>query len=83
MLAITYAFKKFNAFLLGVKVIMRSIYPDVWYLMAKKEAKLVNQWILLLYEFDFKVKDIKCYEYQVVDHLSHLKFNNKKLAKLT
>ena len=43
------------------------------YLMAKKDAKpRLIRWVLLLEEFDFKVKDRKGCENQVADHLSRL-----------
>ena len=41
--------------------------------MAKKDAKpRLIRWVLLLQEFDFKVKDRKGIENQIANHLSRL-----------
>ena len=43
------------------------------YLLQKKDAKSrLTRWILLLQEFDVKIKDKKRLESLVVDHLSWL-----------
>ncbi|XP_075109195.1 uncharacterized protein LOC142180986 [Nicotiana tabacum] len=73
LLAIFYDFEKFWAYLLGSKVIVYTDHTALRYLMAKKDAKArLIRWVLLLQEFDFKVKDRKGTENQVVDHLSRL-----------
>ncbi|XP_070026008.1 uncharacterized protein [Nicotiana sylvestris] len=62
-----------KAYLLGSKVIVYTDHAALRYLMAKKDAKpRLIQWVLLLQEFDFKVKDRKGIENQVADHLSRL-----------
>lgn len=41
--------------------------------MAKKHVKpRLIQWVLLLQDFDFEVRDRRGCEYQAVDHLSRL-----------
>lgn len=69
--------------LLGTKVIVYTKRASIRYLISNKKAKL---WlflpIFLLQEFDFDVNDGKRYNYQEVDYLSHLEFNNEKLGKI-
>lgn len=49
--------------------------------MLKKYSKLrLIRWVLLLQEFDFKVKDRKGIENQIIDHLSGL--DEEKMLKL-
>lgn len=74
LLAVVYAFEKFWAYQLETKVVVHTDHAALRYLMEKKDAKLrLIRWVLLLQEFDFKVKDQKEYENQVADHLSRLK----------
>ena len=53
MLAMVFACEKFRPYILGFHVIVHTIK----YLMAKKDAKLrLIRWVLLLQEFDLKIK---------------------------
>nr|GFA47666.1 hypothetical protein [Tanacetum cinerariifolium] len=73
MLAVVYAFKKFNSYLKMSKSIVYTDHSALKYLFAKKDAKArLLRWILLLQEFDFKVIDTKGAENYVADHLSRL-----------
>ena len=47
------------------------------YLLTKKDAKpRLIRWILLLQEFDLKIKDKKKVENTIADHLSRLQVTN-------
>ena len=73
MLAIVFAFDKFRPYLIGNKVIVHTNHSAKKYLMTKKDAKpRLIWWVLLLQEFDLKIKDKKRIENLVVDHLSRL-----------
>ena len=72
LLAVVFAFDKFNAFLIGTKV---TVYTNLAtkYLILKKDAKpSLIRWILLLQEFDLEINDRKRIENQVADHSSRL-----------
>ena len=71
LLAVLFALKKFHSYFLGRKVIVHIDYSALRYLMAKKDANpRLIRWVLLLQEFDFKVKDRKGTKNKVVDNLS-------------
>nr|GEU73861.1 DNA-directed DNA polymerase [Tanacetum cinerariifolium] len=73
MLAVLYAFKKFQSYLIINKSIVHTDHFALKYLFAKKDAKArLLWWVLLLQEFDFKVLDTKGVENLVADHLSRL-----------
>nr|GEU80611.1 reverse transcriptase domain-containing protein [Tanacetum cinerariifolium] len=73
MLAVVYAFKKFRSYLIMNKSIVYTDHSVLKYLLAKKDAKArLLHWILLLYEFDFKVIDTRGAENFAADHLSRL-----------
>jgi len=73
ILVVVFAFEKFRSYFLGTKIIVNTDHSSLRYLMAKKDAKLrLIQWVLLLQEFDFEVKDRKGTKNQVCDHLSRL-----------
>nr|GFA45305.1 reverse transcriptase domain-containing protein [Tanacetum cinerariifolium] len=73
MLAVVYAFEKFQSYLIMNKCIMHTDHFSLKYLYAKKDAKArLLRWVLLLQEFDFDVIDTKGAENLVADHLSRL-----------
>ena len=74
LLAIVFAFEKFCSYLLCTRVIVHTDHSTLRYLMEKKDVKpRLIQWVLLLQEFYFYVRDRKGTENQVADHLSCLK----------
>jgi hypothetical protein len=60
LLAVVLAIKKFRSYLVGAKVIVYIDHATLKYLLAKKDAKSrLIHWILLLQEFDLKIRDKK------------------------
>jgi hypothetical protein len=73
LLAIIFALEKFRSYLIGSKVIVFTDHAALRYLFSKKDAKpRLIRWVLLLQEFDLKVRDKKGSENVVADHLSRL-----------
>ena len=73
MLAIVFACEKFRPYILGSHVIIHTDHAAIKYLMAKKEAKpRLFRWVLLLEEFDLEIKDKKCCDNVIADHLSRV-----------
>ena len=73
LLAIVFAFDKFRPYLIGNKVVVHTDHSSIKYLMTKKDTKpRLILWVLLLQEFDVEIKDKKCTENLVADHLSRL-----------
>ena len=67
---------------MGTKVTVYTNHAAIKHLILKKDAKLrLIRWILLLQEFDLKIKDRNEIENQVVDHLSRLKADTSTLTK--
>jgi hypothetical protein len=73
LLAMVFAIKKFRSYLVGAKVIVYIDHAALKYLLTKKDVKpRLIQWMLLLQEFDLKIRDKKGVENSVANHLSHL-----------
>ncbi|XP_038688847.1 uncharacterized protein LOC119988008 [Tripterygium wilfordii] len=73
LLAVVFALDKFRSYLIGFKVIVYTDHAALRYLLMKKEAKpRLIRWILLLQEFDLKIRDKKGSENVVADHLSRI-----------
>ena len=73
-LDVVFAFDKFRPYLIGNKVIVFIDHSAIKYLMTKKDAKpRLIRWVLLLQEFDVRIRDKKGSKNMVVDHLSRLK----------
>jgi len=73
VLAVIFALDKFRSYLLGSKVIIYSDHAALKYLFSKKDAKSrLIRLILLLQEFDIKIRDKKGFENVVADHLSRI-----------
>ncbi|GKD94332.1 reverse transcriptase domain-containing protein [Tanacetum coccineum] len=73
MLAVVYAFEKFQSYLILNKSIVYTDHSALKYLFAKKDSKArLLWWVLLLQEFDFNVIDTKGVENIAADRLSRL-----------
>nr|GEY27126.1 DNA-directed DNA polymerase [Tanacetum cinerariifolium] len=84
MLAVVYAFKKFQSYLIMNKCIVHTDHSALKYLFAKKDAKArLLRWVLLLQEFDFDVIDTKGAENLAANHLSLLENPYENTLQIT
>nr|GFA40374.1 reverse transcriptase domain-containing protein [Tanacetum cinerariifolium] len=73
MLAVVYAFEKFQPYLVLSKSIVYTDHSTLKYLLNKRDAKpRLLRWVLLLQEFDITILDKKGSENLAADHLSRL-----------
>nr|GEU91414.1 reverse transcriptase domain-containing protein [Tanacetum cinerariifolium] len=73
LLAVVYAFEKFQPYLVLSKSIVYTDHSALKYLFNKQDAKpRLLRWVLLLQEFDITVRYKKGAENLAVDHLSRL-----------
>nr|GEY21942.1 reverse transcriptase domain-containing protein [Tanacetum cinerariifolium] len=73
LLAVVYAFEKFQPYLVLSKTIVYTDHSALKYLLDKQDAKpRLLWWILLLQEFDVIIRDKKGEENLAADHLSRL-----------
>nr|GEY26528.1 hypothetical protein [Tanacetum cinerariifolium] len=78
MLAVVYAFEKFQPYLVLSKNIVYTDHSDLKYLLIKQDAKpRLIRWVLLLQEFDIIIRDKKGTENLTADHLSRLENPHK------
>nr|GFB66839.1 reverse transcriptase domain-containing protein [Tanacetum cinerariifolium] len=75
LLAVVYAFEKFQPYLVLSKTIVYTDRSALKYLLAKQDAKpRLLWWILLLQESDIIIRDKKGAENLTADHLSTLEY---------
>nr|GEU83915.1 DNA-directed DNA polymerase [Tanacetum cinerariifolium] len=73
LLAVVYAFEKFQPYLVLLKTIVYTDHSALKYLLVKQDAKpRLLRWILLLQEFDVIIRDKKGAENLAADPLSRL-----------
>nr|GFA11068.1 reverse transcriptase domain-containing protein [Tanacetum cinerariifolium] len=78
MLAVVYAFEKFQPYLILSKSIVYTDHSDLKYLLNKQDAKpRLIRWVLLQEEFDIIIRDKKGTENLAADHLSRLENPHK------
>nr|GEX72754.1 reverse transcriptase domain-containing protein [Tanacetum cinerariifolium] len=78
MLALVYAFEKFQPYLVVSKSIVYTDHSSLKYLLSKQDAKpRLIRWVLLLQEFDIIIRDEKGTENLAADHLSRLENPHK------
>nr|GEV92855.1 hypothetical protein [Tanacetum cinerariifolium] len=74
LLAMVYAFEKFQPYLVLSKSIVYTDHSALKYMFSKQDAKpRLLRWVLILQEFDITVRDKKGAENLAADHLSQLK----------
>nr|GEZ30263.1 reverse transcriptase domain-containing protein [Tanacetum cinerariifolium] len=82
LLAVVFAFEKFRQYLILSKTIIFINHSTLHYLFTKQDAKpRLIRWILLLQEFNIKIRDKKGVENLAAGHLSRLE--NLDLGKIT
>nr|GEZ67923.1 reverse transcriptase domain-containing protein [Tanacetum cinerariifolium] len=82
MLAVVYAFEKFQPYLVLSKSIVYTDYSALKYLLNKQDAKpRLLRWVLLLQEFDITILDKKGSENLAADHLSRLENPHKDVLE--
>ena len=60
LLVVVFALKKFRSYLAGSPIIVFTDHAALKYLLSKQDAKpRLIRWILLLQEFDIKIRDKK------------------------
>ena len=73
ILAMVFACEKFRPYILGSHVIIHTNHASIKYLMAKKDVKpRLIIWVLLLQEFDIKIKEKKGSGNVLANHLSRI-----------
>ncbi|GJZ63631.1 reverse transcriptase domain-containing protein [Tanacetum coccineum] len=73
LMAIVFAFENFRSYLVLSKTIVHTDHSALRNLFKKQDAKpRLIRWILLLQEFDIKIKDRKGTKNVVADHLSQI-----------
>ncbi|GKA75424.1 reverse transcriptase domain-containing protein [Tanacetum coccineum] len=79
LLVVVFAFDKFRSYLVLSKIVVFIDHSAIKYLFSKQDAKpRLIRWILLLQEFDIKIKKKKGAENVTANHLSRLEKPNLK-----
>ncbi|GJT56730.1 reverse transcriptase domain-containing protein [Tanacetum coccineum] len=79
LLAVVFAFDKFRQYLLLSKTIIYTNHSALQYLFSKQDAKpRLIRWVLILQEFDIKIRDKKGAKNIAADHLFHLENHETK-----
>ncbi|GJX67517.1 reverse transcriptase domain-containing protein [Tanacetum coccineum] len=82
ILAVVYAFEKFQPYLVLSKSIVYTDHSALKYLMNKQVAKpRLLRWVLLLQEFNITIRDKKGSENLAADHLSRLENPHKDVLE--
>ncbi|GJX98900.1 reverse transcriptase domain-containing protein [Tanacetum coccineum] len=82
LLVVVFAFDKFRSYLVLSKTVVFTDHTVIKYLFSKQDVKpRLIRWILLLQEFDIKIKNKKRAENVAADHLSRLEKPNLKEPK--
>nr|GEX75506.1 DNA-directed DNA polymerase [Tanacetum cinerariifolium] len=82
MLAVVYAFEKFQTYLVLSKSIVYTDHSALKYLLNKQDVKpRFLRWVLLLQEFDITILDKKGSENLAADHLSRLENPHKDVME--
>jgi len=82
--AVTFDFEKFRPHLIGFYVIVYTDLSVFKHLLSKKNAKpRLVRWILLLQEFDCKIRDKKGSENLVTDTLSTILYDGKSESSIS
>jgi hypothetical protein len=75
LLAVVVAIEKLRSYFVGANITVYTDHATLKFLLMKKDAKpCLIQWILLLHEFDLKIRNKKGVENSVTGHLSCLQF---------
>ena len=71
--AVVYALDKFRSYLIGSDIVIFTDHSALKYLLTKHNSKArLIRWVLLLQEFNIRIRDKKGVENVVADHLSRL-----------
>nr|GEU76755.1 reverse transcriptase domain-containing protein [Tanacetum cinerariifolium] len=82
ILAVVYAFEKFQPYLVLSESIVYTDHSALKYLLNKQDAKLrLLRWVLLLQEFDITILDKKGSKNLAADHLSRLENPHKDVLE--
>ncbi|GKE74914.1 reverse transcriptase domain-containing protein, partial [Tanacetum coccineum] len=76
LMAVVFAFDKFRSYLILSKTIVHTDHLALKHMFKKQDAKpRLIRWIMLLQEFDIKIKDKNGTKNDAVDHLSRIDNN--------
>ncbi|RDX70604.1 Retrovirus-related Pol polyprotein from transposon 17.6, partial [Mucuna pruriens] len=80
LLVIVFPLDKFRSYLLDFKFIIFSYHSTLRFLLKKSDAKpRLIWWMLLLQEFDIRIRDKRGAENSIIDHLSRIERENNPM----